>query len=72
MSNKGLISESLKLDEAAYKKKEKDKYLYRILSTGAKVSTDTTLLNPIKVKGTRPVAMLEVAIIKTETGANRS
>lgn len=34
MSNKGLLGESLKLSEAAFKKKEKDKYLYRILSSG--------------------------------------
>lgn len=31
MSSKGLLGESLKLCEAAYKKKEKDKYLYRML-----------------------------------------
>lgn len=62
MSNKGLLGESLKLSEAAFKKKEKDKYLYRILSTGQKVTTDNTLLNPIKISGSRPSAVLEVKI----------
>lgn len=61
MSNKGLIGESFKLKEAAYKKKEKDRYLYRILSTGEKVNIDNTLLNPITLQGQqRPSAVLEV------------
>ena len=60
MARKGLLGESLKLDEAAFKKKEKDKYLYSTLDTGKKVSTDNTLLNPIWVTNQKPVAVLEV------------
>jgi hypothetical protein len=60
MSSKGLLGESLKLNEAAYKKKEKDKYLYRMLQSGQKITTDNTLLNPIRIKNSRAIAILEV------------
>jgi len=60
MANKGLLGESLKLDESTFKKKEKDKYLYSLLSTGKKVSTENTLLNPIWGAEPKPIAVLEV------------
>lgn len=60
MVRKGLLGESLKLEEAAFKKSEKDKYLYTTLETGKKVSTDNTLLNPIWIQDSKPIAVLEV------------
>lgn len=67
MSNKGLIGESFKLREAAYKKKEKDRYLYRVLSTGDKVNIDNSLLNPITIENSkRPIGVLEVNFNKKD------
>lgn len=66
MVRKGILGEALKLEEAAFKRTEKEKYLYTTLDTGKKVSTDNTLLNPIWISNSKPLAVLEINYSKRE------
>ena len=63
ISNKGLIGECVKLYEPVFKKKEKEKYLYKVITTGVKINKDDTLLNPIRLNNTQINGVLEVNFI---------